>query len=261
MLMLPILISLALAPLPCGVATSSVATSSVPASRQDATVTYPGLVKEFEAAVKTWRDELRALSKTDKAKAEALEKQHPVIAFWPRFEELGASDGRALLWMLEEGDKLPGAKSETVATKSRLVAELLEKHASQPWAGTDLPRVLARQRIWFDEEWVRAQLEALANASKSKEVSASALAALVGRLTGKSAAPAELERARAIEARLASEFAETSAAKAAAEKNAGAKYEKGGVPDDFEATDTDGVKFKLSDYRGKVVLLDFWGFW
>jgi hypothetical protein len=30
---------------------------------------------------------------------------------------------------------------------------------------------------------------------------------------------------------------------------------------DFEATDVDGVRFKLSDYRGKVVVLDFWGFW
>jgi hypothetical protein len=30
---------------------------------------------------------------------------------------------------------------------------------------------------------------------------------------------------------------------------------------DFEATDQDGKKFKLSDYRGKVVVLDFWGFW
>ena len=30
---------------------------------------------------------------------------------------------------------------------------------------------------------------------------------------------------------------------------------------DFEAVDQVGVKFKLSDYRGKVVLLDFWGFW
>jgi len=30
---------------------------------------------------------------------------------------------------------------------------------------------------------------------------------------------------------------------------------------DFEAVDQDGTKFKLSDYRGKVVLLDFWGFW
>lgn len=30
---------------------------------------------------------------------------------------------------------------------------------------------------------------------------------------------------------------------------------------DIEGEDTDGVKFKLSDYRGKVVLLDFWADW
>ncbi|MSR74446.1 MAG: redoxin domain-containing protein [Planctomycetes bacterium] len=35
----------------------------------------------------------------------------------------------------------------------------------------------------------------------------------------------------------------------------------GDTPPDFETTDVDGVAFKLSDYRGKVVVLDFWGFW
>jgi len=30
---------------------------------------------------------------------------------------------------------------------------------------------------------------------------------------------------------------------------------------DIEGEDIDGVAFKLSDYRGKVVLLDFWGDW
>ena len=30
---------------------------------------------------------------------------------------------------------------------------------------------------------------------------------------------------------------------------------------DIEGEDIDGKKFKLSDYRGKVVLLDFWGDW
>lgn len=30
---------------------------------------------------------------------------------------------------------------------------------------------------------------------------------------------------------------------------------------DIEGEDIDGAKFKLSDYRGKVVLLDFWGNW
>ncbi len=30
---------------------------------------------------------------------------------------------------------------------------------------------------------------------------------------------------------------------------------------EIEGEDVAGVAFKLSDYRGKVVMLDFWGFW
>ncbi|MFT4542281.1 MAG: hypothetical protein ACI835_004749 [Planctomycetota bacterium] len=39
------------------------------------------------------------------------------------------------------------------------------------------------------------------------------------------------------------------------------RLQVGMIAPDFEAVDQDGVAFKLSDYRGKVVLLDFWGFW
>src|SRR5262249_11178134 len=35
----------------------------------------------------------------------------------------------------------------------------------------------------------------------------------------------------------------------------------GAVSPDITAKDTDGKEFKLSEYRGKVVLLDFWGHW
>lgn len=35
----------------------------------------------------------------------------------------------------------------------------------------------------------------------------------------------------------------------------------GKLAPDIEGKDTDGVAFKLSDYRGKVVFLDFWGYW
>lgn len=46
---------------------------------------------------------------------------------------------------------------------------------------------------------------------------------------------------------------------------AGARHEitelrVGQVAPDFEIADQDGVRFQLSDYRGRVVLLDFWGF-
>jgi aminopeptidase N len=35
----------------------------------------------------------------------------------------------------------------------------------------------------------------------------------------------------------------------------------GRVAPDIIGEDLDGVSFKLSDYRGKVVMLDFWGDW
>ena len=35
----------------------------------------------------------------------------------------------------------------------------------------------------------------------------------------------------------------------------------GKVAPDIEGTDLNGMPFKLSDYRGQVVLLDFWGDW
>ena len=48
---------------------------------------------------------------------------------------------------------------------------------------------------------------------------------------------------------------------------AGAKREAASAPaegqtaPEIEGTDADGKAFKLSDYKGKVVLVDFWGDW
>lgn len=35
-------------------------------------------------------------------------------------------------------------------------------------------------------------------------------------------------------------------------------FDRGDLAPDIEGTDADGKPFKLSDYRGKVVLLKFW---
>ena len=46
------------------------------------------------------------------------------------------------------------------------------------------------------------------------------------------------------------------------ERKADPKYELWGkLVSDFSATDLDGKPISLQDYRGKVVLLDFWGVW
>lgn len=39
------------------------------------------------------------------------------------------------------------------------------------------------------------------------------------------------------------------------------RFRVGKVAPDIEGPDTDGVEFKLSDYRGKIVVVDFWGDW
>jgi|GEM_PF-1801395 len=43
--------------------------------------------------------------------------------------------------------------------------------------------------------------------------------------------------------------------------NATIGFEVGNMAPEIRGQDVDGVAFKLSDYRGKVVLLDFWGDW
>lgn len=44
-------------------------------------------------------------------------------------------------------------------------------------------------------------------------------------------------------------------------KDAKVGRDVGNLAPDFEVKDVEGKSFKLSDYRGKVVLIDFWGFW
>jgi hypothetical protein len=39
------------------------------------------------------------------------------------------------------------------------------------------------------------------------------------------------------------------------------KLQIGMAAPDFDTVDENGAKWKLSDYRGKVVVVDFWGFW
>lgn len=52
-----------------------------------------------------------------------------------------------------------------------------------------------------------------------------------------------------------------SAGKPTAKNAARGAVAVGGIAPDIEGTDLDGVAFRLSDYRGKVVVVDFWAGW
>ncbi len=62
--------------------------------------------------------------------------------------------------------------------------------------------------------------------------------------------------------RLTGEFGQTDAGKrAAGTLFRMERLQLGMRAPDFATEDVEGVAFKLGDYRGKVVVLDFWGFW
>jgi hypothetical protein len=79
--------------------------------------------------------------------------------------------------------------------------------------------------------------------------------------------PAVRKDAEAMLERVANEYADVSAGKRTlGEQASNQLFEMrhlvvGKPAPDIEAEDLAGTPFKLSDYRGKVVLLDFWGHW
>jgi hypothetical protein len=224
-------------------------------------VDVAALAAEYEAAERKWRVQAREARKKGPEAEKAVAERHPVREYWPRFEAAAsAGDGRALAWMVEGCEDLLDKRADVVARKRELVERLLREHAGAEWAAEQLVELLPRQKPWFDEAWVRETLERLATASGHREVAASAWYALAQRLTSSKATDEERERGAGLVARIEKDFAGTRAAATIADRKSAAAYDVGGTPD-FEAVDTDGVAFKLSDYRGKVVLLDFWGFW
>jgi hypothetical protein len=163
--------------------------------------------------------------------------------------------------MIENCDDRIETREAVVAKKSELVEALFEGYANEAWAAEELVRLLPRQLAWFDEAWVRTKLEELAKRSQNAEVSASALLKLAERLAASRSTAEDKARAVEVRARIERDYASTSAARSLLVEREASAYQVGGKPHDFEATDPDGAKFKLSDYRGKVVMLDFWGFW
>lgn len=218
---------------------------------------YRELQAEYEAAVAAHDKALR--DAPDRAARKELRRQRVEPLFWPRFEELAAGgNGRAVLWLAQHVTKAGLGPSETKARRAELFRALVRDHAAAPWFGEALGD-LGRARRDLGIDWQREALARVAKVNPSKEVQAQALGSLAQTWMGKDGDEAE---ATSILARLSEEYPDTKPGKEAADKI----YELqhlvvGKVAPDFAASTIDGYDFKLSDFRGKAVLLDFYGFW
>jgi len=251
--------------------------------------TFEALSKEFDAAYEAWMARYRG-AQTDAEREEVI-KAMPQAEFTPRFLALaeaqpGSKDAYdALAWIHRF--------SQDRAAKSKAFALLQRDHA----ASESLAEFCSS--LYVIETEAEAFLAKLVEASPHHAVRGQALHALaqlkirqVGvaeRLAGMDAEELKSYREsygdETVDAlRAADPAALRSAAESAFEKVA-AEYGDlkswrgslkvsaernlfelrslaiGQVAPDISGVDIQDVAFKLSDYRGKVVVLDFWGHW
>ncbi len=212
---------------------------------------YEDLLEAYEEACFQHRRATR-----EARKAGTAEPRHPIPDYWPRFELLSETgEGRALLWMALEADLLGLPEAELTARKRELFDKLIEKHAAAPWIEPFVAKS-AREEKWVGAEALDRHLQAIYERNESESVRASAGLKLAGRLKQRSP-----EAAKLLYRRLSEAFPDSKVSKEALRQLGLLSLAVGELAPDFEAVDPDGAAFKLSDYRGKVVVLDFWGFW
>ena len=235
------------------------------ATQQDPEAAYKELAKAFNKAISDWRAEVDAAVK--KAQAEgtgfpSIVNTPPTKEFITRAQELAAEyagKDEAIRYL---GFICKNASKEINAVK-KAVQTLAVDHAASPAIGKVIPQLLAPAlRFGVVTEAVNGLLDEVAEKHTDPDCKAQALLTR-GSLRLQTATTDEQRKAAEEDLRMVATVAKDQDLVAEA-KNQLFEIENlqvGCTAPDIVAKDTDGVAFKLSDYRGKVVLLDFWGFW
>jgi hypothetical protein len=189
-------------------------------------------------------------------------EKHPGREYHPRFRALAQKFGKTQdgfnAWVATVA---AANESSDVKARDAAIEKILTDFIDAPYFANYFGRMpVPGTEVGVRGDEMAAKTEALIarveKESTNPEVLASALARRVALLGGDAEKIAEINR------QLVARYPETQAGKRAAAAIFEAEsLVPGKVAPDFEATDVDGKTFRLSDYRGKVVVLEFWGFW
>jgi hypothetical protein len=269
-----IVLSLALgvgaASTPPGVQEAKAPAQSGPASEQ-----VEALKREYSDAQDAFFKALRALPEQEQGPYYNAHKLD-VDSFTKRFRALADANpktpaaAQALEWIVQNNSSAPASQAA--------LEKLLEDHA----ASAELGRACLRLR-YSDDAQVERLLERARKESPSAAVRGQATFALAQYYLRAAERPpaAELQnggassnrsdlgpRAEALLEEVVHTYAdqELNSNRKLGDAAQAALFERralaiGKVAPDIEGEDLDGAKIKLSDYRGKVVVLDFWGNW
>lgn len=243
-----------------------------PAAAEKAAAEKAALALRLKADFDQYAFDLRKAVASYQADLTGLQQQnvprekwppHPNVVHFSRFEELALQDQPdALRWCLTSVGQMGFPAPEVADRKAEIYARLVVVHADLPWMA-DVARWIQADGIPTAIGFERADhlLKALADGTKLPATRAGALAARAALLSTRIDAVSSAEHMR-ITRELAEKYPETPGGAAAKGRLFQADHLAiGKTPPEVEAVDTDGKPLKLADYHGKVVVLDFWGFW
>jgi hypothetical protein len=235
---------------------------------QDFEAEIAALESEYETASRAFREALKRKAESgDPSQDERTTDPTPV--FHARFYDLAwrakgtEAGGRARIWLLNH--HRPSLDEPARVELRQILDELLQDHVQSGL----MERLVAflRFRTWSVGDGAAAKaLQKIAAKNPEPRIQAAALvthAELMMNPEGYMGTQGKfLEAARQLLERVKRDYADTPQAQEAERLLFELDHlQIGMVAPDFEATDENGAKWKLSDYRGKVVVLSFWGFW
>jgi len=246
------------------------------AAQGDAKATYDKLKAEYDKAGKAYTSASRALQQTDEYKKArddrdraAMNKLRATLkrpdadgAITKSFETAAAKYAgtddcvQFLVWL--------SLSSPNRAAKKIAAETIASKHLGSAAIGEFLENVNRLQRD-LGKDRVTEILETVIAKSGHDLMKASAHFSIASaiRVPRGSTLPPDQQKTRDEHMAKAAALAPGTllAMRAEGPKFQEKRLQIGMAAPDIEGTDLDGVSFKLSDYRGKVVVLDFWGDW
>lgn len=232
--------------------------------QQEAEAAHKDLTAELEEAVARWRTEAAQAVRA----AQAAGKEIPMIAYRPPTRQF-VERAEALAEQYAGTDAaVPflGFVVQRASDESESVRKALRTLWADHSSGTAITGVLEHVgAAYYRHEAQKEVMNLLAAVVEDNEHGDAKAAALVAR--GKLLLEvAQDDAARAAAAADLRKVATVTQNAAILQQAKDALFEIehlqiGCTAPDIAALDTEGVPMKLSDYRGKVVLLDFWGFW
>jgi hypothetical protein len=268
------------------------------AEKQTPAQQYQALTKEFNKAMADFQKAYQE-AKTQEDKQKVVQDKYPHSdKFAPRFLEFAKKNPKdpaaldALTWIVS---RLRAVKSDPNSPHTQAMKILLREHVrSEEIVG------LCQTLGYSQDEDSRKFLQAVLEKNRHRPAQAQACLALAQQTENRlrlarqfkeqpnmakryenfmgkeavealvKAGPEKLSKeAEALYERIVKDFADVAGPNGGtAGKKAKGRLEAlrnpilvGKPAPEIEAEDIDGSKFKLSDYRGKVVMLDFWGHW